>query len=247
MSAAPLRRRWQQGVPVRLAWSSIAEPHLVEMAAATGAFDAVVLDMQHGTYDQKAVLDALRVLGRFDVTVLARIASADPDLIGWILDAGLDGVIVAMCQSADEARAIVRAVRYPPDGDRSYGVFRSTSGADPIDVSRAVVVLPMIESSAGLADVDAIVAVEGVDGVFIGPGDLGQSLGHGLGQNRSEPPMLEAFATVKAAAQTAGRHCGIFATTTAYAQQCAHEGYDLVVPWYDASAIGAALAAANLD
>jgi 2-keto-3-deoxy-L-rhamnonate aldolase RhmA len=151
-----------------------------------------------------------------------------------------------MVESAAQATAIVRAVRYPPDGDRSYGVFRSTGDADPIAAAREVIVLPMVESAAGLEHVEAIVAVEGVDGVFIGPGDLGQSLGHGLGQNRTEPEMVAAFHRIRGAAHAAGRRCGIFATTVDYARECAAVGYDLVVPWLDSAAIGGTLTAASM-
>lgn len=246
MSSEAVRRRWAAGSPARLAWSGIADAHLVETVATSGRFDAVVLDLQHGTYDRGRALEALRAAAAADVSVLARIGPVDADLIGWLLDAGIDGLIVAMIESAAQAEAIVRAVRYPPDGDRSYGVFRSTAGADPIAAAREVIVLPMVESAAGLAHVDEIVGVEGVDGVFIGPGDLGQSLGHGLGQNRSEPEMVDAFERIRTAAHAAGRRCGIFATTADYARRCAAEGYDLVVPWFDSAAIGASIAQADM-
>lgn len=246
MSSAVVRRRWAAGSPARLAWSGIADAHLVEIVATSGRFDAVVLDLQHGTYDRGRALEALRAAARADVSVLARIGPVDADLIGWLLDAGVDGLIVAMVESAEQATAIVRAVRYPPDGDRSYGVFRSTGDADPIAAAREVIVLPMVESAAGLAHVDDIVAVDGVDGVFIGPGDLGQSLGHGLGQNRTEPEMVSAFDRIRSAAHGAGRRCGIFATTADYARQCGADGYDLVVPWFDSAAVGATLTAAAM-
>lgn len=246
MSTEFVRRRWAAGSPARLAWSGIDHPQLAETVATSGAFDAIVLDLQHGTYDRAGALAVLQAVARTDVSVLARIASVDADLIGWLLDAGVDGLIVAMCESADQAAAIVRAVRYPPHGERSYGVIRRTGRLDPIAAADEVIVLPMIESRAGLANVDAIVAVEGVDGVFIGPGDLGQSLGHGLGQDRAEPPMVEAFDTIRTAAHGAGRCCGIFAVTAAYAGSCAEAGYDLVVPWFDSAVVGASIAAAAL-
>lgn len=248
MTATHVRRRWEQGAPARLAWLSIGDPQLVERAAAAGHFDAVVLDMQHGTIDRSAALDALRAAGRWDVTVLARIASADADLIGWLLDGGLDGVIVAMCESAAMAQRIVGAVRYAPEGTRSYGVYRASDpDVDPLTAAREVIVVPMIESASGLANVDEIVAVDGVDAVLIGPGDLGLATGHGIGQNRTEPAMVAAFTTIRDAAHAHGKKCGIFATTTEYARQTAAEGFDLVVPWYDSAAIGASLAAARVD
>lgn len=248
MTAAHVRRRWDQHTYARVAWVSIGDPQLVELAAGAGQFDAIVLDLQHGAIDRMGALQCLRAAGRWPVTVLARIASADADLIGWLLDAGLDGVIVAMCESADTARRIVAATRYAPEGTRSYGVFRpATPGSDPVTAVRDVVVIPMVESAAGLQHVEAIVAVDGVDGVLIGPGDLGLSLGHGAGQNRSEPPMVAAFDAIREAAHRHGKTCGIFATTADYARQTAGEGYDLVVPWFDSAAVKASLAATALD
>ena len=81
---------------------------------------------------------------------------------------------------------------------------------------------------------------------IIGPGDLGLSLGHGVGQNRTEPAMVEAFAAIRSAAAQFDRRCGIFATTADYARQTAAEGFDIVVPWVDAPAIAASLAAASM-
>ncbi len=245
MTSSRVRARWTDGQAARLAWATMPEPQLLDTAAASGNFDAIVLDVQHGSFDERSVLDAVRTLGRWPVDVLARIPSADPDRIGWLLDAGVQGLIVAMCDSATEAEQIVRSVRYAPDGARSYGVFRVANG-DPFANAADVVVLPMIESGAGLADVEAIIAVDGVDGVFIGPSDLGLALGQGVGQDRTEAPMVAAFATIRGTAHAAGKRCGIFAVSTAYAAQCAADGYDLVVPWVDGPATTASVAAARL-
>ncbi|MFM8310894.1 MAG: HpcH/HpaI aldolase family protein [Ilumatobacteraceae bacterium] len=248
MTVDPLRHRWNGGAYGRLAWVSMPDGQLLELTASTGAFDAIVLDVQHGAFDRREVLDAIRCLGRWPVTVLARIPSADPDLIGWLLDAGLDGIIVAMCESADTARSIVAAVRHMPEGSRSYGVFRvRPHDVDTVQYARSVIVLPMVESAAGLTNVDDIVAVEGVDGVFIGPGDLGLSLGIGAGQNRTDPAVTAAFTTIADAAHRQGKKVGIFATTADYARATAADGYDLVVAWYDAAAISNALSTARLD
>jgi 4-hydroxy-2-oxoheptanedioate aldolase len=248
MTVDVLRNRWAAGTCGRLAWMSMTDPQLLETIAASGSFDAIVLDVQHGGYDRAEVLAAVRCLGRWPITLMARIPSADPDLIGWLLDAGLDGLIVAMCDSADTARRIVSATRHMPEGTRSYGVFRvRPHDVDSIAYARQVVVLPMVESTEGLAAVHDIVAVEGVDGVFIGPGDLGLSLGLGAGQNRGDGRITDAFATIASAAHAAGKRVGIFATTVDYARTMAAQGFDAVVAWYDAGAIAQAAAAADID
>jgi 4-hydroxy-2-oxoheptanedioate aldolase len=247
MSAHIVRRRWHEGTCARLAWVTMPDPRLIATVAASGAVDAVVFDVQHGPFHQRAILDAIAAAARWPVTLLARLASPDADLIGWTLDAGIDGVIVAMCESADEAEQIVSAVRYAPEGKRSYGVYGvQPAGHDPFAAAREAIVLPMIESAAGLAHAAEIAAVDGVDGLFIGPGDLGLSLGHGVGQNRTEPAMVAAFDAIRAAAASAGRRCGIFATTADYARHTASTGFDIVVAWVDAPVIAASLSAATL-
>jgi 4-hydroxy-2-oxoheptanedioate aldolase len=98
----------------------------------------------------------------------------------------------------------------------------------------------------GLERCEEIAQVPGLDGLFIGPGDLGLSMGLGIGQDRTEPELTAAFARILAASRAAGGHAGMHAATTAYAAKMAGEGFDLVTVWVDAVAVGTTLTAADV-
>ena len=245
MTVDVLRNRWAAGKSGRLAWMSMTDPQLLETVAASGSFDAIVLDVQHGAYDRAEVLDAVRCLGRWPVTVMARIPSADPDLIGWLLDAGIDGLVVAMCDSADTARRIVSATRHMPEGTRSYGVFRvRPHDVDSLAYARQVVLLPMVESTEGLAAAHDIVAVEGVDGVFIGPGDLGLSLGLVPKLDRDEPQVLKIYEKLTTACKKRGLFAGIHNGTSSYAARAVGMGFQLCTIANDSGLLAMAAKAA---
>ena len=133
---------------------------------------------------------------------LVRVGSHDPWVIGHALDLGAQGVIVPLVDGPDEAAAIVAACRYAPTGRRSWGRVRGDAGEEPL-------VLAMIETRAGLEAVDAIVATEGLDGVYIGPSDLSLGLGGHPAPRLEDPAVLEAIATVRDTAAGAGRLCGL--------------------------------------
>jgi 4-hydroxy-2-oxoheptanedioate aldolase len=117
-------------------------------------------------------------------------------------------------------------------------------GADAFAAAEQAVVLAMVETRAGLDACEALARVDGLDGLFVGPGDLGLSLGLGAGQDREEPELLAAFDRVLAACRAAGRHAGIHAATTRYAARMAALGFALVTVWVDAAAVSSTLAAA---
>jgi 4-hydroxy-2-oxoheptanedioate aldolase len=145
---------------------------------ASAGFDWIALDAQHGLFDMAGILRALQTLQGADVFV--RVPSNDPVWIGRVLDAGALGVIVPLVDTTEDARRAVEASRYPPDGGRSWGQFgRLWGGAEvpPETANRRVVCAVMIETAEGLANVDAIAAVPGVDMIFVGPFDLSLALG----------------------------------------------------------------------
>jgi 4-hydroxy-2-oxoheptanedioate aldolase len=128
------------------------------------------VDLQHGRLE---VADLAGILRVSRVPVLARSASQDPGHLARVLDTGVDGVIVPGVGSGDEAAALVRAVRLPPEGGRSTGLSRSALVGGP----ERPLLLPMVETAEGLAAVERIASCPGVDGVFVGPYDLSLSLG----------------------------------------------------------------------
>jgi 2-keto-3-deoxy-L-rhamnonate aldolase RhmA len=161
------------------------------------------LDLQHGDLDLADVIPLLRVAERAGMPVFPRMASHAADAIGRVVDAGVQGVIVPGVESADEAAALVRAIRLPPVGGRSTGSARSALGVT--DVGEPLL-LPMVETSAGLEHAADIAAVDGVDGIFIGPYDLSMSLGCRPG----EEPVMTAIASVVETVRSTGKIAGLF-------------------------------------
>lgn len=160
------------------------------------------IDLQHGRYEVGDLPGLLRVA---TVPVLARAASQDGDHLARVLDTGVAGVIVPGVTSLEDARRLVDAVRFPPEGRRSTGLSRSVlvgGGSEP----RALL-LPMVETAGALQDVEAITALDGVDGVFVGPYDLSLSLGR---PGVTDEQVVAAIARTREAARGHGSLVGTF-------------------------------------
>ncbi len=161
------------------------------------------LDLQHGDLGLHDVVPLLRVAERAGVPVFPRMSSHAADAIGRVVDAGAHGVIVPGVESAEEAAALVRAIRLPPGGARSTGAARTSLGVtDEVEP----LLLPMVETAGGLDHAADIVAVDGVDGVFIGPYDLSMSLGCHPG----EEPVMTAIASIMETVRAVGKVVGMF-------------------------------------
>ncbi|GAB2748755.1 aldolase/citrate lyase family protein [Salinifilum aidingensis] len=193
-------------------WSVLDAPMATERIARLG-YDYVAIDGQHGLVGYSGLLNGLLAVDAGGVSVgLVRVEANDLTAIGRALDAGAGGVIVPLVDTAEDAARAVRAVRYPPHGDRSYGPMRSglRIGPKPADAAAATVVLAMVETARGLANVDEICATPGLDGVYVGPSDLRLAVG---GAHPGDPEVEEAFedavATVRTAAAEAGIAAGI--------------------------------------
>ncbi len=168
------------------------------------------------------------------MTPLVRVPGLDTPSISRALDAGALGVICPMIETADEARALADAVRYPPGGRRSFGPTRAAvvHGAGYAAAANdAVVCLAMIETGRALDAVEAIAAVEGIDALYIGPSDLTLSLAQGSlspGFDREEAQMIEAIHRIGAAAHRAGKRVGLHNGSPEYAARALASGFDLV-------------------
>ena len=147
---------------------------------ASGGFDWLAVDAQHGPLDRAAVHAVGRVLAETGASLVVRVPSVDPVWIGAALDAGAGAVVVPSVSTTADAVVAARASRYPPAGERSWGQFAPQWGGavlDPASANAAVQCLVMIETAGALADVDAIASTPGVDGLFVGPFDLALALG----------------------------------------------------------------------
>src|ERR687889_1815895 len=191
-------------------WVVLDAPVATERIGRLG-YDYVALDAQHGLLGYSGVLNGLMAVDAGHTAVgLVRVEDNNLTAIGKALDAGAVGVIVPLVNTAEDAAAAVAAARYPPAGIRSYGPMRSMLriGPTPAVANDSVVVLAMIETPEGLADVEAIAATPGLDGLYIGPSDLTLAIGGG---GPSDPSVADAFEAALARIRKACEDNGIAA------------------------------------
>ncbi len=209
-----MRELWDGGGVTVGGWCAVPSAFSAELMGRCG-FDWVCVDTQHGLvgYDQMVLmLQALSITG---TPAFVRVPWNTPGDIMKALDAGAQGVIVPMVNSAEEARRVVGACRYPPDGYRSWGPIRAALGVDgysPATANRRVVVAVMIETVGGVASADEIVSVPGVDAVYVGPNDLAVTHGMSPSADRFGEEHQRIVETVLDACRrhdvVAGIHCG---------------------------------------
>lgn len=199
---------------------------LAEHALAAG-YDGVVVDMQHGEHDLASATGVLRSVPGPLAHTLVRVPRIDSGIIGAVLDAGAGGVIAPTVESAAQAAALVAAAKFPPAGRRSLGPLRPGlyPGPDPLGAANAAVrAYVQIETAAGVAALDEICAVPGLDGVYVGPADLAVSLGQPPRLDWADGPVRAAIDAVLASARRAGVQAGIFCLSGAYARALADAG-----------------------
>ena len=159
----------------------IASAQASEIMALVG-FDFLMVDLEHSPFSLPQLHDCLRAIETTTTQALVRLQSDDPIHIKQVLDAGAKNLMVPMVQTADQARKIVQAAKYPPEGQRGFALFHRGSryGTDPDFLAAAnndTCLIAQIETLAAKAELEAIAAVDGIDGLFAGPGDLSADLG----------------------------------------------------------------------
>ena len=209
-----LRELWDGGEVTIGGWCTLPNSFTAELMGRAG-FDWVCIDTQHGLPGQDGMVPMLQALEITSTPAFVRVTWNEPDLIMRALDAGAQGVVVPMVNTADEARRAVGACRYAPDGYRSWGPIRAALGrADysPETANRGVVCAVMIETTQAVENLDEILAVPGVDAVYVGPSDLAVSLGLQPAADPVEPAHIEAVERILAGCERhgiiAGIHCG---------------------------------------
>ncbi|PSJ22595.1 4-hydroxy-2-oxoheptanedioate aldolase [Halomonas sp. ND22Bw] len=225
-------------------WLGLANGYCAELAANAG-FDWLLLDGEHAPNDLNSLLAQLQAVAAYPVQPIVRPPVGDTALIKQYLDLGVQTLLVPMVDSADQARELVRAMRYPPEGVRGVGSalarasrWNSISGyLDQADEQMCLLV--QIESREGLENLDEIAAVDGVDGVFIGPADLSASLGHR--GNPGHPDVQAAIEDGIARIQRAGKAAGILSANRELAQRYLDLGCLFVAVGVDTSLLMGAL------
>lgn len=203
-------------------WLGLADPYVAELLASTG-FDWLLVDAEHGPNDVRQVLSQLQAVAPYPVQPVVRPVQGDVALIKQYLDIGAQTLLVPMVETAEQAARVVAATRYPPRGIRGVGsALARASRWNQVEgylhrADEELCVLVQVESAAALQHLDAIAAVEGVDGVFFGPSDLSASMGY-IGKP-SEPVVQQAIADGIAAVRRAGKAAGILSADPQMARQ----------------------------
>jgi len=192
-------------------WCSLCSNIAVDVLRDAG-FDWLLLDTEHSPNEIPDLLSQLQACEGGTATPIIRPAWNDTVLIKRCLDIGAQTLLVPYVQNADEARRAVQAVRYPPEGVRGVSVAARASRFGRVagylgKANAEVCLLVQVETRAAMAELEAIAAVEGVDGVFIGPSDLAASLGH-IG-NPAHPQVQQAIADCVSRLNAAGTPAGI--------------------------------------
>ena len=231
ISEADLRRRWSGGQSCHGVWSLLPGPVTGELLARTGA-DYVVVDLQHGAVGEAELPGISASVSAAGAVPLVRTRSPTFADIGRPLDLGARGVIVPNVRDAEHAREIVAACRYAPAGGRSIG--RLSGGAEE------PLVIAMVEMASALDDLDAVLAVDGLDGVYVGPGDLALSVELTGADHRSE--LRAVLSSIIARAVAAGVPVGVHAYSGEEAAAFAAEGATIVTVAVDTTCLGEAVA-----
>ncbi len=228
-----IKDRIAAGEIVVNAWLSIGSSYSAEGMGHAG-FHSVTVDLQHGMIDFSDALPMLQAISATPATPLVRVPNLDVAKIMHLLDAGAYGIICPMVSTPEETAILVAACRYPPLGNRSFGPSRGLlfGGSDYVsEADVTVMAIPMIETAEAVERIDEILAVEGVDLVYLGPNDLAFALdGH---VKFPRPKSEAAMAHVRARATAHGIATGIFCTDATEAKARAEQGFQMVTPAND--------------
>jgi 4-hydroxy-2-oxoheptanedioate aldolase len=205
MRPNPLRDRLLGDQPAFGAWCAIPSSVTTEVMATAG-FDYVCVDLQHGLGERSDAIEMLQAITTGAATPTVRVPSNDWAAIGRALDAGAMAVVVPMVNDREQAEAAVAACRYAPQGTRSFGPVRAAAieGDDYFEMANETITcIPMIETVEAIAELDEILAVPGVEVIYVGPADLSVSLGFGPRTQDNEADFVAALDTI---VEACGRH-----------------------------------------
>ncbi|SFS89033.1 2,4-dihydroxyhept-2-enedioate aldolase [Sulfitobacter marinus] len=223
----PFKQALKDGETVFGCWLALADPYSAELMGTAG-FDWLVIDGEHSPNDLRSILAQLQVLEASSSHPVVRVPIGETYLIKQILDAGSQTVLVPMVDTADHARQLVRDVTYPPHGDRGvgYAISRAARFSQIADygltANEQICLLVQVENRKGLENLDDILAVDGIDGVFIGPADLAADMGH-MG-NAAHPDVLAAITGAIAKIDATGKAAGILSTDDEMTQAAIQAG-----------------------
>jgi 4-hydroxy-2-oxoheptanedioate aldolase len=253
MPRQTLAETLRAGTTVVSAWVTLPEPLIAE-AMARSAFGAVVLDVQHGLHDTQSVIRSIGPVAMAGKPAIVRLAVDDFGFASRALDFGAEAVIAPMINSVADAKRLVAATKYPPLGERSWGPARAMSlyGIEDAQVqlrtaNRSTLAIAMIETVRALDVLDEILAVEGLDGVFLGPSDLSVTFSGGERMAPADAFIDAPVRRIAERAKAAGKIAGAFAVSGERVRFYREAGYRLIALSSDQSYLNRGVAAYLAD
>jgi 4-hydroxy-2-oxoheptanedioate aldolase len=223
-----LRARLAAGKAAVNGWLAIPSGFSAEVMAQCG-WDSITVDLQHGVQDYQSMVQCFQAMDRHPITPLVRVPWNEPGIIGKCLDGGAWGIICPMVNNAAEAKALADACLYPPLGKRSNGPIRAAMYGEASSyqtiANSEVLIITMIETQQGIDNIDEILSVPGISGIYIGPSDMGLSLGMVPSLDREEPIILDIYKRLLASCKKHGKFAGLHNGTAAYAARMMQMGF----------------------
>ena len=231
-----IKEIWARGGAVINGWCSIPSSFSAEIMAHQG-FDSITIDMQHGLVEYQTAVTMLQAISTTNVIPLTRVPWNDPGRLMKALDAGSYGVICPMINTAEDAKSLVGACKYPPFGYRSFGPIRAKyygggnahgGGNYHSFANDETLVIPQIETREAIKNLDAILDVPGIGAIYIGPSDLSLALGKEPRKGQSDPEVIEARQYILETAKRHGIPAGIHTNSTEVAVEMVRLGFQFV-------------------
>ena len=222
---------WKSGKAVVNGWLAIPSGFSAEVRAQCG-FDSITVDMQHGVQDYQSMVQCFQAMQAHPVTPMVRVPWNEPGIIGKVLDGGAYGVICPMINTKQEAENFVSYCKYPPRGTRSNGPIRaglygSASGYQST-ANEETLCIPMMETKTAVENMESILDVDGIAGVYVGPSDLGFSYGLVPKLDREEPEIMKIYEKLVKECGKRGIYPGIHCSGPAGAAKAIGMGFKLV-------------------
>jgi 4-hydroxy-2-oxoheptanedioate aldolase len=236
-----LRQLWAEDKAAINGWLAVPNSFSAEVMAHAG-WDTLTIDLQHGVIGYDALLPMLQAISTTPTVPIVRVPWLDPAMLMKSLDAGAYGVICPMINTRDDAAKLVAYTHYAPQGGRSFGPVRAMiyGGPDyPQHANSTIVTFAMIETAQALDNLDAILSVEGLDAVYVGPSDLSLSLGCKPVFDDVEPKAQQAIEHIVARATAHGVKAGIHNGRADVARARIAMGYRFVTIGSDARILAA--------
>lgn len=237
----PVKDAWKQGRAVINGWLGIPSAFSAELMAKAG-YDALTVDMQHGIQDYMSTVSCMQAIQAHPVVPLVRVPWLEQGIIGKVLDAGAMGVICPMINTPEDAKALVSACRYAPLGTRSFGPARAAiygqGGAYFETANQDIAVIAMIETKQALDNLEAILDVPGIDAIYVGPSDLGITLGLPPRLDREEPEVMAIYERLLKETSKRGIIAGLHNGTPEYALKMIKMGFRFPTVTNDTALIG---------